>query len=112
MIEFSRSLARTFRAVGRRLVPKGATPAVAFMAGIGGLFVRLHHIGTLAEYHVEGDRPPEELAIPFSAFAAFEGRDGVVTLESTDTGVQARWTDAGVPQLVDYDGADTANLTP
>lgn len=113
MIELPRSVARTIRAVFRRLAPKGATPVVSFMAGIGGLFVRLHRTDILAEYHLEGDRPPEEITLPFAAFAAFEGRNGTVTLESTGPGtVQARWSDAGVPQVVDYEATDMANLTP
>lgn len=113
MIEIQRSLARTIRAVFRRLAPKGATPVVSFMAGIGGLFVRLHRTDILAEYHVDGDRQPEEMVIPFAALAAVEGRNGTVTLESTGPGtVQARWSDAGVPQIVNYDGADLGNIEP
>jgi hypothetical protein len=113
MIEIPRSSARTIRAVFRRLAARGTTPVVSFMAGIGGLFVRLHRTDILAEYRLEGDHQPEELALPFAAFAAFEGRNGTVTLESTGPGtVQARWSDAGVPQVVDYDIVDADKLIP
>jgi hypothetical protein len=86
-------------------------PVVSFMAGIGELFVRLHRTDILAEYHIEGDRQPEELALPFAAFATFEGRNGTVTLEVTGPGtVQARWSDAGVPQVVEYDVVEADKL--
>jgi hypothetical protein len=62
--------------------------------------------GDLAlRYHLEGARPPDAIAFRASVLAEFEGRrDEPVELEQVAFGKgQARWTDGGVPRVIDLE---------
>lgn len=107
MIEFSRSVARHVWAVFRRCVkkPYGSTPPmVEFAADAEGLCVRVAHHEVAAEYHLPGSFKAEPICLPMDALADFEGRgEDAVTLEAGDDGtVIGRWSDGGVPQVVEY----------
>jgi hypothetical protein len=84
---------------------------VCFHAGMDGLRVRLHHTDVAAEHHQPGCLPQEVVVVPLDALADFEGRKDAVTLEGTGpSSVLARWEDAGVPQVKEYDADDPAQL--
>ena len=118
MIEITRRLARQLRAVLRKAVPPGAgrvpRPPLVLHADPDGLRVRAQVPDVAVEYHQPGPRPPNTLALPSEALADFEGaRDSDVTLEKVgEEAVQARWEDAGLPQVRDYRAVDPATLPP
>jgi hypothetical protein len=118
VIEMTRRLARQLRAVLRKAVPLGVgrvpRPPLVLHADQDGLRVRAHQREVAVEHHQPGPRPPDTLALPGEALDDFEGaRDTVVVLERvSEDAVQARWEDAGLPQVRDYRALDVANLTP
>jgi hypothetical protein len=118
VIEMSRRLARQLRAVLRKAVPLGGgrvpRPPLVLQAGPDGLRVRAHHSDIAVEHHQPGPRPADVLAVPGATLDDFEGsRDTVVVLEKvSEDAVQARWEDAGLPQVRDYRALDVANLPP
>ena len=108
MITMTRSLARQLRAVFRRglnLSSRGIMPAVRFCAGPDGLHVSCRHQQAAMEFRADGDHPTDELTVPFDVLADCEARrNDPVTLERQEKShVIARWHDAGIPQLVEYD---------
>src|SRR5262245_58011521 len=109
MIAFSRTLARQFRAVLRRSLldkePRGSWPLVLFQASKDGLVLQACQSDTAVRYHLDGSYLPEAIAFRASVLAEFEGRrDDPVELEQVAFGKgQARWTDAGVPRVLDLD---------
>jgi hypothetical protein len=114
MIEIPRSLARHLWTVLRRCVrkPYGSNPpAVAFIAGADGLRACVAHHEVAAEYRQPDPRPADTLRLPMDALGAFAGRyEDVVALEAAGQDkVLARWSDGGVPQLVEYETQDAAS---
>lgn len=112
MIEVSRLLIRQLHAVLRRCVRKpyaGPPPLVAFHADSEGLHVCMSCPEVAVEYWQAGDYPSEAATLPLEALANFEGRgkDGVC-LEGGSKKVVARWQDAGVPQVVEFDAPDAS----
>ncbi len=107
MITITRLLARQVRAIFKRtlnVTARRPAPVVCFRTGPEGLHIRATWSGAAAEYHIEGDLPPEEITIPLDVLAQCEGRrEDEVTLERHDNQVTVRWTDDGVPQLVQCD---------
>src|SRR5262245_58322517 len=114
----TRRLARQLRAVLRKAVPLGAgrvpRPPLVICADDEGLHLRAHQREVAVEHHQPGPLPPDTLALPGEALDDFEGsRDTVVVLEKvSEDAVQARWEDAGLPQVRDYRALDVANLPP
>jgi len=111
MIEFPRSLARQLWAVLRRAVPKPHGPhgpLVEFQTGPKGLYVRVAHPEVSVEFQQPGANPAESVKLPMVALADFEGKSpDVVTLERNNDGqVIARWQDAGMPQVNEYEAGD------
>ena len=115
MIQIPRSVARKFRAVFRKTVlpgePTPRPPAVLFHASRDGLVMRSQSIHVAVEYDLPGKFAPEQLAIPLDALERFEGRDdSPVSLESASGKIIARWTDSGVPQVVEFEAVDPKTL--
>jgi hypothetical protein len=113
VIEISRSLARHLWTVLRRCVRKPygpQPPAVEFLAGAEGLRVWAAHDEVAAEYRQSEPRQADTLRLPLEALGAFAGRgENVVVLEPTGRDkVLARWSDAGVPQMVEYESPDVS----
>jgi hypothetical protein len=111
LIEFPRSLARQLWAVFRRCVRKPydrCPPVVEFMAHADGLRIRLPHLEVAVEFNHAGSYHAEIVCLPMTALADFEGRGPeLVTLENgAENVVTARWTDGGVPQVVEYQAPD------
>ena len=108
MIEFPRSLARQLWAVLRRAIPKPhgpQHPLIEFQAGPKGLHVQVAHPEVSVEYHQAGSSLSEGVRLPLLALAQFEGKgQEMVTLETRrDSQVVARWPDAGVPQIAEFE---------
>ena len=80
MITIPRSVARSCRAVFRRLLtgrtPRGRPAAVGLSCGPGGLRVRCAAAEAAAEYHHPSPGEDARLAVPLDALAACEGRRG------------------------------------
>jgi len=114
LITITRTLARQLRAVIRRALNvsvRGASTTVCFRAGPEGLRIRAAGSEAAVEYHAEGDLPPEEITIPLDILAQCEGRrDDEVTFERGDRQVTVRWTDDGVPQLVQCDALESGSF--
>ncbi len=114
MITITRSLARQVRAVFRRALnasTRRPSPAVCFSSGPDGLSVQAVRSPVAVEYHAAGDYPLESIVVPLEALAQCAGRsDDVVTLERHDEGAIIRWTDEGVPQLVQCDLLEAGTL--
>jgi hypothetical protein len=108
VITIPRALARTGRAVFRRLAGRaGPPPAVELLAGAAGLRLRCQTPEVAAEYHLPGGHPDASLVLPLAALADCEGRDdSPVTLRPSGKAVEARWESAGVPHLREYATAD------
>ncbi len=108
MIEITRLLARRLRTLLRRSAPAGASrsaaPPLVLQAERQGLTVRAQHPEVALQLHLPGVREPDVIALPGAALTDFEGaREVPVVLERTGAGmVQARYDDAGVPQVREY----------
>lgn len=105
MILIRRQLARQLRAVFRRLVNRDThRPMVSFHAELSVLRVRLHGTAIRAEYEHRGTFEQDQVLLPYEALAQCEAKkNDAVTLTQRDQHVAASWTDAGVPQLREYD---------
>jgi hypothetical protein len=109
MIALPRALARQFRAVLRRSLldqePRGSWPLLLCRAGKDGLVLQACQGDVAVRYHLQGACPPEAIAFRASVLAEFEGRrDDPVELEQVAFGKgQARWTDGGVPRVIDLE---------
>jgi hypothetical protein len=116
VIAFTRSLARQLRAVLRKSVwaaaPRGARPPVVFHATDDRLSIRAYDPEVSVVYSISGEHRPEVLALPAEILDDSEGRgEDVITLEPNGSGaIKARWDDAGVPQVRDYDARDLDSL--
>jgi len=80
-------------------------PPVQFLSNSAGIHIRTKNAFAAVEYHVPGDHPEEAIAVPYLCLADCEGRQSEpVSLELADNDqVAASWSDAGVPQVVNYD---------
>jgi hypothetical protein len=109
VIALPRALARQYRAVLRRSLmdqeSRGSWPLVLCRAGKDGLVLQACQGDMALRYHLEGARQPEAIAFRASVLAEFEGRrDDPVELEQLSFGKgQARWTDGGVPRVIDLE---------
>jgi hypothetical protein len=77
-----------------------------------GLSIRAYDREVALLYHQPGKHSPEVLAVSAQVLDDAEGRgEDEITLEAGGSGiVQARWIDAGVPQVRDYDARDADSL--
>jgi hypothetical protein len=55
---------------------------------------------------------PEVIALPAPALEEAQGRQGSIRLEQTTDKVIVRWTEAGIPRVVEYDILDLTKLPP
>jgi hypothetical protein len=112
LIQLTRSLARQLRAVLRNSVLAGAnrgTPlTIACCTGQQGLTIRAQGAEVGVEYHQPGELPPDSIRLSGEALDDFNGTKStpVILENAAKNTVQARWDDAGVPQLKDYGAKD------
>jgi hypothetical protein len=103
-----RSVARQLRNVFRRCYRRSASPdapLVQFQGVKYGLCIRVAHADVSIEYLQPcASHPSEVICLPLAALADFEGsKEDIVTLEGVGpSAVQARWENAGVPQMREY----------
>jgi len=115
LIQVSRSIIRQFRTAMKKSVGlhclRGAPPPVVMQASGSGFTIQTQHGGIALSYHTEGPLPECQIVLPAKALDEMEGRDqGHVEFECTRPSiVLARWTDHGVPRIVEYEapGGDT-----
>ena len=111
MIEFSRTLARQFRAVLRRSLmeaePRGPWPVVVCRADRRGLSLEALQGDLAVRHRQEGVYPPEVINFPGGLLAEMEGRSDVpVALEAVEGGKgRAHWSEGAVPRAVEFDMA-------
>jgi len=81
---------------------------VAFQVGPKGVLVRVSHPEVAVEFRQPGSHRAASVKLPMVALADFEGKSqDAVTLErEADGQVVARWQDAGVPQVKEYEAGD------
>ncbi len=108
MIQITRVQARQFLNVLRKSVPVG-TPRgqrllLVLQVNNAGLRIGASLLEVAMELHLPGNRSVDEIMLPAEGLADVQGRtDEVVTLENHEQeSVQARWNDAGVPQVHEY----------
>jgi hypothetical protein len=109
MIEISRALAYRFRAVLRRSLmhdnARATLPIVQCRANGSGLTLEARHGEVAVRYHLDGAFPADSIAFRGSLLNEIEGRtDTPVVLEVTEPAKgQARWTERGVPRVVEFE---------
>lgn len=112
MIQLPRSFFRQLRTVLRRAFSRVHSPVV-FQSGSNGISVRCQQEGVAVAYH-SNDRQgvAEQFGLPVQAIADIEGKGNeIVTLETKGASkVQARWQDAGIPRVAEYDAAKMDSL--
>jgi hypothetical protein len=115
MIEFSRGLARRFRAVlrkcaalhGRREVPE----PVIFSAERDGLRIQSRTSQAVLEFFQPGTFEPGMIAVPGEILADVEGKqDAPVRLVENESGGLALWQDQVVPRSRQYDAVKAERL--
>lgn len=114
MITVPRLAVRQFRTLLRHSVPtryRMTLPWVVFQADRNGLTVAAQHADAALAYHVAGNYSTDLVAVPAKALEAFEGRTSEVTLEpKADGKVEARWSEKGLPRVVEYETTDPATF--
>jgi hypothetical protein len=114
LIEFSRSLARMFRAVMKKTAPNGNRRDLPTTVGIrtdrNGLSVVAANSSIALEYHSAGSFANEEIALPADALGDFEAKkESPVRIELNQGTVVASWQDK-VPQVRQYQPATMPSL--
>ena len=111
MLQLPRSFFRQFRTVLRRSFSRVHSPVV-FQGGPDGLSVRCQQEGIAVAYLIKGGQGADQFVLPVQALADVEGRGNeLVTLDAKGEGkVQARWLDAGVPRVVEYESTKANSL--
>ena len=114
MITITRRLAGQLRAVFRQalnLSPRGPAPAIFMATGPHGMRVRASSGDAAVEYHVPGDQPIEQIAVPLELLNDCEGRkDDPVTLELRgDRQIIVRWRNGSAGQMAQYEAAEPAD---
>jgi len=106
VIQVPQSLFRQLRTVIRRCFSR-PLPPVQVQASRDGLLVRCQHDGIAVSFHVTTQDGTDQFVIPANALDDIEGKgQEPVTLEAHGAGkITARWTDAGVPRVIEYETA-------
>jgi len=112
LIEITRSVVRTFRAVLRKITTAAGTreapTLVVFRADRQGLHLQARNSQIALEYSQPGSYPAEEMAVPAEALAEFEARkDTPLRMEANANGVVATWMEKAVPQIRKYATVDS-----
>jgi hypothetical protein len=110
VIQLSRSLIHKLRVVFRKTFGRVQSPIV-FQTDANGLAIRCQQEGMAVAYRSNDGRGNEIITLPVQALADIEGKgQELVALESRGDKGQARWQDAGVPRVVEYEAAKTDKL--
>ena len=115
MITLSRSQLKRLRRVFSRALgsSRAAQVPVQFCAAAGQLLLAVQDRETAVSYSLPMDVPARSFAVPLELLKRCEGtKDEPVTLELVEGQVVARWTDAGIPQVAQFDLLEPADLPP
>lgn len=114
MIEIPRSLLRQFRLALKRSFPPRCRPDqklwIVIDAGKDKLAIRSMHTDAGVCVQLTSHQAPEVIALPAQALDEAQGRQGSVTLERHGEKVIARFDDAGIPRVLEFDGTDPSKL--
>jgi len=115
LITLSRSQLKRLRRVFSRALgsSRAAQVPVQFCAAAGQLLLAVQDRETAVSYSLPMDVPARSFAVPLELLKRCEGtKDEPVTLELVEGQVVARWTDAGIPQVAQFDLLEPADLPP
>lgn len=114
MLNITRLLAHRLRTVFSRAVGRASRAAsVQFRSDSDGLTASVRGADVSVECRVSGRQPVDTLAAPLDLLKRCEGtKDDPVILERRDHDVEARWTDAGVPQTAAFTAGEPFDLPP
>ena len=106
MIELTRKQIQKVRATVRQalgLTSARRAPTITLEATSASLLIRSATDSVAVEYRVPGDYQQSRFAVPYEALAACEGRqEDLVRFEQAADQVTVNWSDAGIPQSVQY----------
>src|SRR5262245_37450775 len=110
VIQLPRSFFRKLRTVLRKTFGRLVSPVV-FESGSDGLSVRCQQEGMAVVYQTKDGNGNETLALPAQAITDIDGKGHeIVALEAKGAKVHARWQDAGVPRMVEYESVKSDKL--
>lgn len=115
MIEVSRSVIRSFRAVLKKIAVVAGLrepPAVVlFRSDRTGLHLQARNTHIAVEFSQPGNFGSEQIVIPADALGDNEGRkDEPVHFEAQGENVVARWQDKAVPQIKQYPAIENGRI--
>jgi hypothetical protein len=114
LIEIPRSVLRQFRLALKRSFPPRCRPEqklwVVVKVGKDKLTIHAQHTDAGISLQLPAHHAPEVLALPAAALDEAQGREGSVTLERQGDKIVARWDEAGIPRVLEFDTTDPANL--
>jgi hypothetical protein len=116
MIQLTRKQIRAIRTAIRQslgISNVSRAPAITFRATVSDLRIQAATDKTAIECRLPGNYQPECFAIPYEALSACEGRqDDPVSLTKRDDNVILEWSDAGIPQSVQFPAGDAMEMPP
>ncbi len=106
MIQLPRSFFRQLRTILRRTYSRVAS-SIVFHADPHGLSIGCQQNGIAVAFESTDTYHAGQFTLPAQALADIEGKgnDDVILEATGDCKVQARWTDAGVPRIIEYESA-------
>jgi len=115
LITLSRSHLKRLRRVFSRCLgaSRAAQVPVQFCAAAGQLSIAVQDHEVAATYCLPMEAPERSFAVPLELFKRCEGtKDEPVTLELADGQAIARWTDASIPQVAQFELLEPTDLPP
>jgi len=115
LITLSRSQLKRLRRVFSRALgsSRAAQVPVQFCAAAGQLLIAVQDHEVAATYCLPMDAPERSFAVPLELFKRCEGtKEEPVTLGLADGQAIARWIDAGIPQVAQFDVLEPTDLPP
>ena len=115
MIRIPRSVLRQFQLALKRSLSSRFPRLhqwIVLEAAKDKLTIQAQHIDAAISFHMPAQHAPEVVALPALALEEAAGKEGIVTWERQGERVIARWDEAGIPRVVEYDTTDPAKLPP
>ena len=116
MIQLTRKHIRAIRTTIRQslgITNARKAPTITIRATLTDLRIQAATDKTAIECCLPGSYQPECFAIPYEALGAVEGKqDDLVSITKRDDIVILQWTDAGIPQSVQFAASDAMEMPP
>ena len=116
MIQLTRKHIRTLRTTIRQslgISNARRAPAVTFRSTPNELLIQASTDKVAVECRLPGSYQPECFAIPYEALSTVEGKqDDLVSLTKRDDIVILQWSDAEIPQSVQFSSSDAMEMPP